>query len=111
VVVVTAQSPWIWWGAICLVYLGHYALSANMFATITDLFPNNVASRVTALTGVAAGLSGWFFPRLTGRLVDQVSYQPVFVLAAIMPLTGVLLLLLLTRNRRTGMVGEMEEGR
>lgn len=109
VVVVTAQSPWIWWGAICLVYLGHYALSANMFATITDLFPNNVASRVTALTGVAAGLSGWFFPRLTGRLVDQVSYQPVFILAAIMPLTGVLVLFFLTRSRQTGMGPAVEE--
>ena len=99
-VVVKAETPVIWWGAICLVYLGHYALSASMFATVTDLYPNRVASRVTGLTGVAAGFSGWLFPKITGRLIDQVSYVPVFTMVAVMPLAGVLILILLTRGRR-----------
>jgi ACS family hexuronate transporter-like MFS transporter len=95
IVVVSSSVPFIWWSAICLVYLGHYALSANMFAAISDLFPNNATARVTALTGIAGGLSGWLFPKLTGRLVDQGSYTPVFTLAAFMPLAGVLALFLL----------------
>ena len=107
-VVVRAETPVIWWGAICLVYLGHYALSASMFATITDLYPNRVASRVTGLTGVAAGFSGWLFPKITGRLVDQVSYAPVFTMVAVMPLAGVLILILLTRRRRQLPVAEGE---
>ena len=105
-VVVRAETPVIWWGAICLVYLGHYALSASMFATVTDLFPNRVASRVTGFTGVAAGFSGWLFPKITGRLVDQVSYVPVFTMVAVMPLAGVLILILLTRGRRRATWGE-----
>ena len=107
-VVVRAETPVIWWGAICLVYLGHYALSASMFATITDLYPNRVASRVTGLAGVAAGFSGWLFPKITGRLVDQVSYAPVFTMVAVMPLAGVLILILLTRRRRQLPVAEGE---
>ncbi len=92
IVVVKGNLPLIWWGAICLVYLGHYALSANMFATITDYFPNNAAARVTALTGIAGGFSGWLFPILTGWLVDRVSFVPVFFMAALMPAAGVAVL-------------------
>ena len=101
IVVVKGNAPAIWWGAICLVYLGHYALSANMFATISDLFPNNAVARVTALTGIAGGFSGWLFPILTGWLVDRVSFTPVFFLAALMPAAGVLVLFAL--------VGKLEQ--
>ncbi len=95
VVVVKANAPLIWWSAICLVYLGHYALSANMFAAISDLFPNNATARVTGLTGIAGGFSGWLFPILTGKLVDRISFEPVFMLTALMPAVGVLALFLL----------------
>ncbi len=100
IVVVRADQPFIWWSAICMVYFGHYALSANMFAIISDIFPNNSVARVTALTGVAGGLSGWLFPRLTGWLVDRVSYTPVFTIAALMPAAGVLVLILLAGKLR-----------
>jgi ACS family hexuronate transporter-like MFS transporter len=99
-VVVTAHSPIVWGAAICLVYLGHYALSANMFAAVSDLFPNNSVARVTALTGIAGGFSGWLFPLLTGRLVDTVSFYPVFLLVALMPLAGVLALFLIAGSLR-----------
>lgn len=80
---------------ICLVLAGHTFLSANMFASISDLFPDNAVGRVTALTGVAGGLSGMLFPLLTGFLVDHFSYLPVFSLAAVMPLAGVSALFLI----------------
>lgn len=96
IVVVKADTPVIWWGAICLVYLGHYALSANMFAAISDVFPNNATARVTALTGIAGGFSGWLFPIITGKIVDRFSFDPVFILAALMPAAGVLALFLLS---------------
>ena len=81
-----------------LVLMGHTFLSANMFASISDVFPNNAIGRVTALTGIAGGLSGMLFPLLTGFLVDHFSYLPVFCLAAVMPSAGVLLLFLSVRS-------------
>jgi len=75
--------------AISIVLLGHTFLSANMFAAVSDVFPNAAVARVTGLTGVASGLSGIFFPWLTGIIVDRVSYTPVFFMAALMPLLGV----------------------
>lgn len=95
VLVVLAATPVVWWGAICLVYFGHYALSANMFAAVADHFPNEVTARVTSLTGIAGGFSGWLFPLLTGYLIDRFSYTPVFTMVALMPAAGVAVLFLL----------------
>jgi ACS family hexuronate transporter-like MFS transporter len=78
--------------AISVVLLGHTFLSANMFATVSDVFPNAAVARVTGLTGVAGGISGIIFPSLTGVLVDRFSYMPVFFMAALMPMIGILIL-------------------
>jgi MFS transporter, ACS family, hexuronate transporter len=75
-------------------------LSANMFAAITDLFPDHQVGRATGLTGVAGGLSGLLFPLLTGSLVDHVSYTPVFLLVAFMPLAGTIALFAFGRQYR-----------
>jgi len=75
-------------------------LSANMFAAVTDLFPDHSVGRATGLTGVAGGLSGLLFPLLTGHLVDRVSYAPVFVMVAVMPLAGTVSLFLVGRKYR-----------
>jgi len=83
---------------ICVVLLGHYAMSANFFARISDLMPSQATSRVTGLTGIAQGVSGFGFPLLTGFLVDHAGYTPVFALTALMPVAGVACLSLLTRS-------------
>jgi len=76
-------------------------LSANMYGAITDLFPDHQIGRATGLTGVSGGLSGLLFPLLTGVLVDRVSYTPVFLMVAFMPLIGTVALFVLGRKYRT----------
>ena len=75
-------------------------ISAHMFAAVTDLFPDEQVGRATGLTGVAGGLSGMLFPLLTGFLVDRISYAPVFLLVAIMPMVGTLALFVAGRQYR-----------
>jgi ACS family hexuronate transporter-like MFS transporter len=75
-------------------------LSANMFAAIGDLFPDQQVGRATALTGVAGGLSGFLFPLLTGVLIDHSSYTPVFLLVGLMPLIGTAALFLFGQEYR-----------
>jgi len=87
--------------AIGIAVMADNFLSANMFGAVTDLFPEHTVGRATGLTGVAGGLSGLLFPLLTGHLVDRVSYAPVFVMVAIMPLIGTALLFLIGRRYRS----------
>jgi ACS family hexuronate transporter-like MFS transporter len=75
--------------------------SANMFASVTDLFPVEQAGRAIGLTGFAGGLSGLLFPLLTGWTVDHFSYSPVFLMVAFMPLLGALGLFVLGRKYRS----------
>ena len=75
-------------------------LSAHMFGAVTDLFPDEQVGRATGLTGIAGGLSGMLFPLLTGLLVDRISYAPVFLLVAIMPMIGTLALFAVGRQYR-----------
>lgn len=84
--------------SICFVLFGHTFLSANMFAVISDLFPRGAVGRVTALTGIAQGLTGMMFQYATGAIVDRYSFVPVFALAALMPALGCALLFVISRG-------------
>ena len=84
-----------------LAILADNFLSANMFAAVTDLFPDRQVGRATGLTGIAGGLSGLLFPLLTGWTVDHVSYTPVFIMVAFMPLLGTIALFALGRKYKT----------
>jgi MFS transporter, ACS family, hexuronate transporter len=88
-------------------------LSANMFGSMTDLFGERELGRVTGFSGVAGGLSGLIFPLITGVLVQNFSYAPVFFLVALMPLvgTGALFLFGRTRYKRLqSQIASAEEG-
>lgn len=89
--------------AIGIAVMADNFLSANMFGGVTDLFPDHTVGRATGLTGVAGGLSGLLFPLLTGYLVDRVSYAPVFIMVALMPLIGAALLFLIGKQYRIQM--------
>jgi ACS family hexuronate transporter-like MFS transporter len=91
-------SIWVSLIVMSIAIFGHNFVSANMYGAITDLFPEAAVGRATGLSGVAGGLSGLLFPLLTGILVDRISYTPVFLLAAAMPITGTILLFVLGKR-------------
>ncbi len=86
---------------LCVAIAADNFLSAHMFAAITDLFPDPQVGRAAGLMGIAAGLSGMLFPLLTGFLVDRISYAPVFLLVAVMPMVGTVALFTVGRKYRT----------
>ncbi|HEX4946115.1 MAG TPA: hypothetical protein VFZ34_05610, partial [Blastocatellia bacterium] len=57
-------------------------------------------ARVTGLTGVANGVSGMLFPMITGMIVDRVGYSPVFIMAALMPMIGILIMFATLKDYR-----------
>jgi len=86
---------------ICVAIAADNFLSANMFATVTDLFPDSQVGRAAGLMGLAGGLGGMLFPLLTGFLVDRISYAPAFMLVGIMPLIGTIAVFGVGRKYRT----------
>jgi ACS family hexuronate transporter-like MFS transporter len=79
------------WASVALICIVTFALC--MWATIimtlaADILPPDLVGSMTGLSGTGAALGGIVFTFVTGRLVDRVSYWPVFVLAATAPLVG-----------------------
>jgi ACS family hexuronate transporter-like MFS transporter len=61
------------WVAVALIGLAgaaHQAWSANLFTTVSDMFPKNAVASVTGLGGLAGSAGGFMFPILTGYLLD-----------------------------------------
>jgi MFS transporter, ACS family, hexuronate transporter len=61
------------WSAVLLIGLAgaaHQAWSANLFTTVSDMFPKHAVASVTGIGGMAGALGGMMFPILTGKLLD-----------------------------------------
>ena len=62
------------WPAVLLIGLAasaHQAWSANLFTTVSDLFPKKDVATIVGLGGMAGSLGGILFPWLAGRLLDH----------------------------------------
>ncbi len=62
------------WTAVFLIGLAgaaHQAWSANLFTTVSDMFPKKAVASVVGIGGLAGSLGGFMFPILTGRLLDH----------------------------------------
>lgn len=61
------------WKAVLLIGLAgaaHQAWSANLFTTVSDMFPKKAVASVVGLGGTAGSVGGIIFPIATGRLLD-----------------------------------------
>ena len=66
------------WTAVILIGLAgaaHQAWSANLFTTVSDMFPKRAVASVVGLGGMAGSLGGAMFPKLTGKLLDHFQSQ------------------------------------
>jgi len=62
------------WGAVVLIGVAgaaHQAWSANLFTTVSDMFPKRAVASVVGLGGMAGSLGGIAFPILAGKLLDH----------------------------------------
>jgi MFS transporter, ACS family, hexuronate transporter len=62
------------WLAIAIIGVaaaGHQGFSANIFTTVSDMFPKKAVASVTGIGGMAGALGGIMIARLAGRLFDH----------------------------------------
>lgn len=62
------------WPAVLLIALAgaaHQAWSANLFTTVSDMFPKRAVASVTGLGGLAGAFCGILFPIYCGKILDK----------------------------------------
>lgn len=62
------------WTAVLLIGLAasaHQAWSANLFTTVSDMFPKKAVASVIGIGGMAGSAGGFIFPILTGAMLDH----------------------------------------
>ena len=62
------------WTAVLLIGLAgaaHQAWSANLFTTVSDMFPKRAVASVVGIGGMAGSAGGFIFPILTGVMLDH----------------------------------------
>jgi nitrate/nitrite transporter NarK len=61
---------------ICIGAAAHQAWSANLFTTVSDMFPKKIVGSVTGIGALAGGLGGVVVQQLAGGLTDAFKSNP-----------------------------------
>ena len=88
----TVTSPVAAVALLCLGGFAHQTLSVTVITMVSDLFPQDQVATATGVSGTAANLGVLIFTLVLGSLVDQVGYQPFFILLGLLDLAGAALL-------------------
>ncbi len=69
--IVTQVSDWTAVLLIGLAGAAHQAWSANLYSTVSDMFPKRSVASLTGIGGTAGSLGGMAFPIITGLMLDR----------------------------------------
>jgi ACS family hexuronate transporter-like MFS transporter len=94
----SVESPVLAVALLCLGGFAHQTLSVTVITMSSDLFPQNEVGTATGTAGLAANLGVLIFTLVLGSLVDDVGYQPFFILLGVVDLVGALVLWTLIRK-------------
>ena len=68
---VTSVGNWIVVLLIGLAGAAHQAWSANLYTTVSDMFPKSAVASVIGIGGMAGAIGGMLFPPFVGKILDQ----------------------------------------
>jgi MFS transporter, ACS family, hexuronate transporter len=93
-------------GVICIAAAAHQAWSANLFTTVSDMFPKKAVGSVTGIGTMAGGIGGVAIQIVAGRLTDafkdtpQKAYLMMFGICGLSYLTAWCLIKLLVPRHK-----------
>lgn len=93
-----ATNPYVAIALLCLGGFAHQTLSVTVITMASDLFSRNIVATAAGLAGLAGNLGVLVFTLLLGQMVDQVGYEPFFIILGVLDLLGALLLWILVRK-------------
>lgn len=86
---VLANNPVVAIALISLATSAHQGWSANLYTTVSDVFPQNAVASVTGIGGCVGGLGGVLFSAvIPGIVVQNFGYTPVFITMGFFHLIG-----------------------
>jgi ACS family hexuronate transporter-like MFS transporter len=100
------------WTAVLLIGLAaaaHQGWSANLFATVSDMFPRHAVGSVTGFGGMAGAVGGMLIALVVGEILQRTgSYVPIFAIAASAYLLALLVIHSLAPRLRPAELGAPE---
>ena len=96
---VRAQTSFAAIAWISLVLFAYSSWAANILSLPADLFSSREVARVSGLSGTGAAVGGMLFTLLTGWMVQNLSYTPVFLVACAMIVCAATTIVVLIRER------------
>jgi MFS transporter, ACS family, hexuronate transporter len=80
-----ARSLWIAVAIVSVAAAAHQWWSANLFTTVSDMFPRRAVASVVGIGGFVGAMSAMGFQRLTGYILEATgsNYRIIFVICAI----------------------------
>ena len=81
---------------IALATAAHQGWSANLFTTVSDMFPKRAVGSVTGIGGMFGGIGGALLAAIAGKVIGVAGYWPLFIFASGAYLLALLILHSLT---------------
>jgi ACS family hexuronate transporter-like MFS transporter len=79
-----------------------YAACSTMFLSLpADIFESRAVASVSGLGGTVAGIATLVSTYWIGRITDRMSFQPIIIVASLTPLLATLVLVTMTRSKRS----------
>jgi ACS family hexuronate transporter-like MFS transporter len=67
---------------IALATAAHQGWSANLFTTVSDMFPKRAVGSVTGIGGMMGGIGGALLAAVAGKVIGVAGYWPLFAFAS-----------------------------
>lgn len=91
-------NPYVAIGLLCLGGFAHQTLSVTVITMASDLFRRNEVATAAGMAGLAGNLGVLVFSLVLGQMVDDVGYEPFFILLGVLNLIGATILWTLVRK-------------
>jgi ACS family hexuronate transporter-like MFS transporter len=100
------SSMWVAVGLVSLAAAAHQAWSANLFTSVSDMFPRQAVATVMGIGGFAGAMAGMLFQRTTGYILDasRSNYTVIFIIAGTTYLLALLVFHLLAPRMESAKV-------
>ena len=80
-----AKSMWVAVAIVSVAAAAHQWWSANLFTSVSDMFPRQAVASVIGIGGFGGAMAGMLFQRGTGALLQATNgnYQPIFLVCGV----------------------------